>query len=263
MAGGEVGQHQEEILTSLRRRISGLERELDERGEQSISTGSDCLDACLPAAGLVSGAMHEWVEQTGVGGGGDWLSLLAARQALEVNRQGHLVVLDLAGTFYPPAALALGLEAGRIIVLRPANRADGLWAIDQALRSPAVAAVWGRLDSLDDREARRLQLAAEVGNTLGLWTRPQAALRAPSWAETRWLVRGLGGGAEEEQSQRRLEVRLVRCRGGQTGRKFVLEIDSRGRVRDASSHNETAAMPLVAQLANPAVARQRPQRRLA
>jgi hypothetical protein len=174
-----------------------------------------------------------------------------------------LVVIDQDATFYPPAAAAAGIPLDQIIIVRPACRADGLWAADQALRSPAVSVVWGPLTTIDDREARRLQLAAETGGTLGLWLRPPAALHEPSWADVRWFVRGLGiVDASRSTSRRRLESRLVRCRGGQSGASVTLEIDSSGCVHHVPNERKTAAVPLVAQLAHPTPTN-RPARRLA
>jgi hypothetical protein len=219
----------------------------------------------------VRGTLNEWVEHA-PGSGGGWLSLLAARQALvaseaadatEAGGSGEadrLVVIDLPGTFYPPAAAAAGICPSRTIVVRPATRADALWAADQALRSPAVAAVWGPLERLDDRQARRLQLAAERGHTLGLWVRPPAALREPSWAEVRWYLRGL---PSETADARRLAARLVRCRGGRTGGQVMLEINSAGKVHHVSHESSAAAVPLAAELARPKVAGSPARRRRA
>ncbi|XZE53753.1 ImuA family protein [Planctomycetaceae bacterium SH139] len=276
-----------QLVASLRRQVTSLETATRATSATQISCGCAVLDAMLPGGGLAPGTLNEWVEQE-PGGGGGWLSLLAARSALLPTTSslanssvslatGQMVILDLAGTFYPPAAAAAGIPTERMIVVRPANRADALWAADQALRNPAVTVVWGHLERLDDREARRLQLAAELGNTLGLWLRPRVALNEPSWAEVRWHVRSLPGnkltanhfssGGETSWPpvtiQRRLEARLVRCRGGRSGASVVLDIDSGGRVHHASNDQQTAALPLVAQLARPTSDRQQPQRRLA
>ena len=156
------------------------------------------------------------------------------------------------------AAIAAGISPQRLIIVRPANQADMIWAADQALRNEAVSVVWMRAAVLDDRDARRLQLAAEVGRSLGLLVRPRSALGQPSWAEVRLAVRGL---AHPDGQTRFLEVRLVRCRGGQSGTSMILAIDPAGRISDASSHRKTAAVPLVAQLAHPKVARFERRRR--
>ena len=106
-----------------------------------------------------------------------------------------MVVLDRTGEFYPLAAVAQGIEPARLIVVHPGNKADHTWALDQALRCPAVAAVVAWPESLDGkldgRTFRRLQLAAEQGGGLGLLIRPESVRCQPSWADVRLLVEPL------------------------------------------------------------------------
>ena len=103
--------------------------------------------------------------------------------ARRVAKGGVLVVIDRRQTFYPPAAAAWGIDLDRLIVVHPQNARDELWAAVQALRSPAVAAMWATIDRLDSRAFRRLQLAAQAGRTLGVLVRPASARGQPSWAD--------------------------------------------------------------------------------
>ena len=131
------------------------------------------------------------------GGGAGTLALLAARQACRDG--GALVVLDGRGDFCPPAAVRLGIGPERLVVIHPQNAADHHWAMNQALRCPAVAAVLAWPKTIDDRTFRRWQLAAEEGGCLGLLVRPEAARAEPSWADVRLLVEpGEGRGGDRE-----------------------------------------------------------------
>lgn len=279
------------LLDSLRAKLARMETGGRDGLAERISCGSPGLDQLLPGGGLAPGTVNEWIaESDGCGAG--WLSLLAARGAVTgaegtgtegtgTERRGRLVVLDGGeasrggGAFYPPAAIAAGIPAEQIILVRVSGRSDFVWAADQALRSPAVAVVWGFLETLDDRDARRLQLAAETGRSTAMFVRPKRALREPSWAEVRWHVRGLpatpGHDAgvrrfeegERDLGERRLQARLVRCRGGRSGGSVILRIDSAGRLHHetASNSRQAAALPLVAQLAHPAAANRALRRR--
>ena len=131
-----------------------------------------------------------------------WLSAAAGalRAAVGACRaagacRGAVVVLDRSGEFYPLAAVAQGIEPARLIVVHPGNKADHAWALDQALRCPAVAAVVAWPESLDGkldgRTFRRLQLAVEQGGGLGLLIRPESVHAQPSWADVRLLVEPL------------------------------------------------------------------------
>jgi hypothetical protein len=135
------------------------------------------------------GMLIEWLSGLAHSGAAT-LSLLCAREACRPG--GALVVIDRLQTFYPPTAAAWGIDLNRLLIVRPRGMRDALWATLQALRSPAVAAVWAPLEKLDSREFRQLQLAAQAGHTLGLLLRPAHVRGQPSWADVRLKV-GTGG----------------------------------------------------------------------
>jgi hypothetical protein len=182
-----------ELLESLRERVRRIETAGRPEGS-AVSLGCAALDALLPQRGIARGTIHEWLAagRRGLdrgGSGAEILSLVAAREVCRGG--GALVVIDSAGDFYPPAAALWGICLENAIVVRPAERRDAAWAIDQALRCPAVAAVWGFVDLIDERWLRRFQLSAEQSGSAGLFVRPAAAAGRPTWSESQWLCRGL------------------------------------------------------------------------
>jgi len=75
----------------------------------------------------------------------------------------------------------------RSIFVDPETDAQRLWAIDLALRSPAVAVVVADGRRLHMAETRRLQMAASSGNgATGLVIRPPWEMNELSAARTRW-----------------------------------------------------------------------------
>jgi protein ImuA len=256
--------NREALISSLRREVEKLEGGRAAEDQRRISTGVTALDRLLPGGGLARGTLVEYLSGSAgdvvVGGGGAaTLSLGTAREACGEGRA--LVVVEREsskfkvqssklgerrleaggqesmGRFYPPAAAAWGIDLSALLVLRTANEADAVWAFDQALRCPGVGAVWGVWDRLDVRDFRRLQLAAEVGGTIGLLIRPARLRRQPTWAEARFLVspRSMVGSSKFKVAKLpafdflistwRLEVAVVRCRGAADGQKVVLELD--------------------------------------
>ena len=161
----------------------------------ALSSGCPALDRALPEKGFRPGTLVEWLSR----GEGDGTATLGfpRRRRGRAGRVGGgaVVVLDRTGEFYPLAAVAQGIEPARLIVVHPGNKADHAWALDQALRCPAVAAVVAWPESLDGkldgRTFRRLQLAAEQGGGLGLLIRPESVRAQPSWADVRLLVEPL------------------------------------------------------------------------
>jgi hypothetical protein len=244
-----------------------------------FSAGTPAIDHLLPGGGLRHGMLVEWLSAL-PGSGAATLSLLAAREACRAG--GMLVVIDRRQTFYPPAAVAWGVDPQRLIVVHPRSLRDELWAAVQSLRSPATAAMWAAIDRLDDRAFRRLQLAAQAGRTLGLVLRPARARDQPSWADVRlWVGKfrisdfGLRITSANPQSairnpqcfahSRYVHVQVLRCHGGRPGNSTTLEIDDAAyAVREVNrgvplrtgpavpKSNDTHPLPLAAELADPA-----------
>jgi hypothetical protein len=219
------------VVQQLRSRL----REMERAGTQPngagalCSTGIAALDALLPAQIFRAGMLVEWV----VAGEGSGAARLALPMACEsLKNGGVLVVIDERREFYPPAAVRLGLDLARTIVVRPRNRQETIWTLEQALRCPGVAATLSWIEQLPDRLFRRLQLAAEHGARLGLLMRPAEARHTTTWADLRWFVQPVQSGEEASTSGRRLRIELLHCREGTPGGVVHLEIDDEtGAVR--------------------------------
>ena len=233
-------------LETLRQQIARLEGSRWRDDQPPVSSGCGPLDRLLPGRGLRRGTLAEWLAE-GEGNGATALALGAACAACRDG--GALVVLDRSREFYPPAAVRLGIELENLIVVYAAAEADNIWALDQALRCPGVAAVVAWPQRLDGRTFRRLQLAAEESGSLGLLMRPATVRHEPSWADVRLLIEPLPAGSlpaefpptEPLQSdKRRLRIHLLHCRHGGNGRCVDVEID-----------DETHTVYLVARLADP------------
>lgn len=150
------------------------------------STGIPALDKLMPSGGIRAGTLVEWLSPA-LGSGAGTLAMLVA--AAMLRDRGQLVVMDPQFQWYSPALEGLGIDLSRTIFVRPPTRQKVLWATEQALRCADVTAVVGEFGSLEDKAYRRLQLAAEAGETLGLFLRNQSFYRQPSWAELRFAVK--------------------------------------------------------------------------
>lgn len=248
------------LVEQLTREVRQLETVSRRESHKSIvSSGSSALDDCLPENGYAPGSVIEYLRAM-PGSGVSTLVFAAASAAMRASG-GFVVVVDTQHNIYPPALASAGLDLEKMVLVRPQSDVDALWAIDQSLRTSAVAAVISDVERIDDRSARRMQLAAEQGGGIALLMRPAAARRAPSWAEVQWLVRALPTPqAELASDQRHLQVQLVRLRGGASGATVRLKIDGRdGTLREIKRHEQTGALHLASQLANPT----RPSRRAA
>jgi hypothetical protein len=166
---------------------------------------------------LAAGSLVELLAE--FGGSGAWtLALSLAWQACLPGK--FLVIVDGQRRFYPPAAVPLGVDLHRTVLVQPASDHDALIALRESLRCAAVGGTVGRFDRLGSSDFRRLQLAAENGGGLGVLLRPVQALRSPSFATVRLHVQP----EASPDAMRRLRVEVVRWRNGHDGPAAILEV---------------------------------------
>ncbi|GHD66001.1 translesion DNA synthesis-associated protein ImuA [Jeongeupia chitinilytica] len=149
------------------------------RGEQGavaqpcLPSGHAALDAVLPGGGWPRASVSELVVRRP--GSGELALLWPV-----LRRCNQPVVLIQPPLLpYAPAWQAAGVALTRLIWVRPASRADALWAMEQALREPGCGAVLGWMDGVDDRAARRLLLASREGGGCGFLLCARAAGASP------------------------------------------------------------------------------------
>ena len=120
---------------------------------------------------------------------------------------------------------ALGLDPARLILVETAHRKETLWAIEEAVRSAAPAAVAGVIDTLDLKLSQRLHLAATDAGLPVFLLRPAPTLES-SAAATRWRI-GTAKAARDRfglVTRPRWHLQLERCRNGRPG-EWVVEYD--------------------------------------
>ena len=160
-------------------------------------SGSACpaLDDALQG-GLAFGALHELAPASELQLGAAFgFGLAIAALAAAGGRSALCIQTDFAaleaGTPYGPGLDLLGLPMDRLLILRVARPLDVLWAFEEALKCPALAAVLAELPetgaAADLTATRRLSLAARAGGGLGLLLRHRPCPLATA-AMTRWQV---------------------------------------------------------------------------
>lgn len=245
----EAPPHQ--LAAALREQLQRFEACRPLRDTDPISSGCQGFDQLLPVGGIARGCLIECLGDGLHAGGSGALAMLLARQAAAEG--GAIVVLDPRDWFYPPAAAVWGVDLETLVVVRAQGARDQLWAVDQALRCPAVAAVWAPLEQLDERDFRRLQLAAEAGGAVGLLIRLHAVRYRPSWSDIQLMIHPHAMEVESLCAGRRLRIQVTRCRGGPGGGSIEVEIDERtGVMRQVSFPDETSPVCSATQLAHPA-----------
>jgi hypothetical protein len=158
-----------------------------------LASGYEQLDRHLPGGGWPQEALTEiLVEQYGIG---ELRLLMPALASLSVadrtadrmnaSEPGWIAWIAPPLQPYPPALQQSGINLSRMLVVRPKNSSEILWSAEQALSSGTCAAVLLWPDTLDDQASRRLQLAAEKGQSWAIAFRPLSARTEPSAAALR------------------------------------------------------------------------------
>ena len=145
---------------------------------------------------------------------------------------------------YGPGLAAHGLDPARLVIAAAPRDEEILWAIEEGLRLPGLAAVIGEVGRLPMVAGRRLQLAAERSGVTALLLRrwrsgdeAAAERERPSAATTRWRVTALPAhdiplqrGGNNWIGKPRWRVELLRCRGGVPALWDVEVADATGHV---------------------------------
>jgi protein ImuA len=201
-------------------------------GARGFRSGVSGIDELAPEGALVRGAVHEILSEAKAGEG-KFFAAVMARAACGMgdspmssmkNTGGSPVALPLVWCdpkkeLYPPALASLGIDLRNVYVLHPKDEADEAWAVAECLKCRGVGAVIASPGRLSRVVARKLQLAAEVGGTVGILLRPVGRGSEIYAAATRWLVAPCPG----ERTVQRWKVTLIHGHGGRVGESVFLE----------------------------------------
>ena len=188
--------------------------------EGGVPTGFAALDAAFLHRGWPRAGLTELLcDACGIGE----LRLLAPGLTALCRNEARAIALVMPPFVpYPPALRDIGVDVARVLLIRPRNQREALWAMQQALGTGACSAVLGWLPetSLGFANLRRLLLAARQGEAWGCLFRPAQAAENASAAELRLHLSPLPGG--------RLRVDVVKRRGGWPLSGIELDVETQG-----------------------------------
>ncbi|MDB5588971.1 MAG: Protein ImuA [Devosia sp.] len=180
----------QERLAVLRASIANIERR-PVLSEPSSAPDHGTDQFIVPAPGLVQEVFADERRNTAALLG---FALGQARGLLTPVRRAVIYLQMLAeaqemGLPYGPGLASFGFDPDALVLIRPANMIELLWAVEEALACGAVAAVIadiaGHPKVLDFTASRRLSLRADAGGT-SLFLLRYGAWREASAAQLRW-----------------------------------------------------------------------------
>jgi protein ImuA len=211
--------------------------------------GAAAVDAAL-GGGLARAALHE-VAAARPGDPAAAVAFALGVAARAAGARGRVLwvvegaAAGEAGALYGPGLDGFGLPARRLVVLAVRRPIDALWAMEEGLKTPGLAAVVAELldgAAADLTASRRLSLAAQAGGGLGLLVAHRGA-PGPSAAVTRWRA-GAAAAAPDRHGglgPPAVALTLTRNRRGPCG-AFTIEWDSHaGRFADLAAARPASA----------------------
>jgi cell division inhibitor SulA/protein ImuA len=184
------------------------------RSEQTVPSGFVELDQALPGGGWPQDALTELLlDGQGIGE----LRLLLPALAHLAQANEPIVLVAPPHLPHAPAFAAAGIAPARVIIIAAAEDKHRWWAAEQVLRANSAGALLFWPQSLAEQRLRRLQVAAQEGETLAFVfaTTARAAQTSPAPLRIRLSPAGA-----------RLRVDVLKRRGGVMSTPLLLDVES-------------------------------------
>ena len=217
-------------IEALRERLKAMEADGHPGDDARFDLGHEAADARM--GGLARHALHEVYAATtpdAAAALGFALGLVRRAASDRPLAWGVQAMAGLeTGQIHGPGLRELGLDPGRVVLVRVKETKDLLAAGEEALASGAVGAVlltaWGEAPVLSLTTSRRLSMAAAQGRATAVLAR-LAARPQPSAAESRWRVKAAPSRALEADAPGHptFEAELLRHRLGARPGTWIME----------------------------------------
>jgi protein ImuA len=187
----EMTNPKNELIRKLRRDIlsmQGFQPASLEAKQTDFGLGG--IEGVFPYGTFPKGAVHEFVSQTPVQSAATsgFLAVLLGRL---MRDEGFCVWIGTKRTLFPPALNNFGVLPHKVIFVDIKKEKDLLWAVEEAFKCSALAAVVGEIKELTLTESRRLQLALEKSKVTGLLHRINSRSTSAVASVCRWQINPL------------------------------------------------------------------------
>lgn len=176
------------------------------QGSHGLSTGYQELDEILPGRGWPRNGLVEVIsKQWGMGE----LQLLLPLMRSVIAQGKWVLWISPPHQLYAPALVQAGIDIEQVLVVKADTSCrDALWSMEKALQSGSCGLVLAWQNWLPGRVLRRLQLAGESGDTLGVLFKHNVSNHSPSP-----LRMEIKSSCEEGSAFSDAEVTVLKARG--------------------------------------------------
>jgi protein ImuA len=208
-----------DIISQLQKDLLPLQGYKPPSARTRVDIGLGLIEATFPNGSFPTGAVHEFVgagEECAAATGGFIAGLLGPL----MRSTGVCLWISSSRTLFPPALIAFGVDPDRFIFVDLRRERDVLWAMEEALKCEALAAVVGEVKEISFIASRRLQLAVEQSRVTGFVLRHHSRNLNTVACITRWKITPLPGEVGEGLPGLgfpRWNVQLLKIRNGKPG----------------------------------------------
>ncbi|MEX2235045.1 MAG: Error-prone repair protein ImuA [Cyclobacteriaceae bacterium] len=153
----------------------------------AVDVGLGPIKDSFPNGLFPLGAVHEFLSaQTEDAAATS--AFIAGLLAALMGGNGTSLWISSSRTLFPPALKSFSIQPDRFIFIDLKKEKDVLWAMDEALKCGALAAVVGEMQEISFTASRRLQLAVEQSQVTGFILRRNPRNLNTTACVSRWKI---------------------------------------------------------------------------
>lgn len=207
-----------DIISKLQQDILHLQGYKPSNGTP-VDVGLGAIKEGLPNGTFPLGSIHEFLS-VGYEGAAATSAFIAGVLSPLMGNGGISLWISSARKLFPPALKSFGIQPDRFIFIDLQREKEVLWAMEEALKCPALTAVIGEMKNLGFTASRRLQLAVEQSKVTGFILRNDIDKLNTTACVSRWKITPLSSHSSDELPGIGFpvwKVELLRMRNGKAG----------------------------------------------
>ena len=208
-----------DVIRQLQKEVLSLQGFKPLADIQSFGAGLGTIERSFPGGIFPTGTVHELISHTEEDSAAT-NGFIAGLLGKLMLRRKSCVWISTKRTIFPPVLKLFGIEPSQVMFIDVARQSDALWAIEEALKCNALAAVIGEIREVNFTESRRLQLAVEKSKVTGFIHRTNPKSENTVACVTRWKIRQLSSVLDAGMpgvGYPRWSVQLLKVRNGRPG----------------------------------------------
>lgn len=206
------------IISQLQQEILALQG-FKATGVQGPNLCLGPIQDAVPNGVFPLGAIHEFLF-TKLEDGAATCGFITGLLNPVMARDGVIFWVGQRRTLFPPALESFGIPPDKIVFVDVKNEKHVLWAVEEALKCPALTAVIGEVNNISFTASRRLQLAVEHSEVTGFLLCHSTRVPAATASFSRWKIISLPSYIDEDLPGvgfPQWRVELLRIRNGRPG----------------------------------------------